>query len=528
MKSHRDKDVADRDFVGHRGARIGTVETVVKVGKSVSVRFKTTRGLARHDGLQIDVPGRDRPFGFGVDDLFLLPDSPRGRAESVVLAPAGSRVDVPLPDDYPTIPEGAAIYCSSSQDVKQRFRVDNPNVGSFRERLGLRLTARLDAARLTVTARVKERGVDVEQELGGPFDAAKDPAKMASAARGAFEKLGDSRFVLQDLSWQNPEGLFVPVSRLNELRRGLVEALTAKVGEQAAARVTRARTEAAAAGVGVAADEVRWSVKTDRLATLEGFTAEDFEDVDEIVYDVALEPLSTMVEQVRTLEARSGRPVRLALPLVARAWEDKTLMAKIAALRAAGFSRWEAGNVSAWARLGLPDPSIDLAADWSLYVVNRMAAEHLAELGARRFVCSPEDGLENLRGLLAEYGARATVIVHQDTPLFISESCPYANLRDGCPGPAKCTYERMDLVSSHGGKVLALNERCRTFVVNAVPFCLSDRLEALLAAGVRSLRVDFVHRPYATAQALDVWRRVRRGGHVPGHRGNFDRGLAPG
>ena len=65
------------------------------------------------------------------------------------------------------------------------------------------------------------------------------------------------------------------------------------------------------------------------------------------------------------------------------------------------------------------------------------AAQALAHMGVSRFTLSPEDGLENVRSLLGEFGARAVLIVYQDTPLFLAESCAYANLIGGCPGKAK-------------------------------------------------------------------------------------------
>ena len=67
--------------------------------------------------------------------------------------------------------------------------------------------------------------------------------------------------------------------------------------------------------------------------------------------------------------------------------------------------------------------AIDLSTDWSVYVVNRAAALQLEAMGVRQFTLSPEDGLGNYRSLLAEFGSRAVVIVHQDTPLFLAESC---------------------------------------------------------------------------------------------------------
>ncbi|MGC4113214.1 MAG: U32 family peptidase [Myxococcales bacterium] len=521
-QSNRDKDVADRDFVGHRGVRIGTVERVVKAGKTVSVRFEANRALSKHDGLQIDIPGLDRPFGFGVSDLRAV-----GSARGALEVPAGTHVDVPLPEDYPTIPEGAPIYCSSSQAVKSRFKVASPNLKAFRSRLPLHLEAQLSASALELVARVPDRKVELTQSLAGPFEPAKDAAKMDGAARAAFEKLGDTRFRLEAWSWKNAEGLFVPVSRLNEARRLLCEALEAKVAAQSQERTDSAVVsceEGAAARL--SREGLRWSIKVDRIKSLGEFGPEEWAAIDEVVVDVSREPLDDLDHKLRKLAERSGRPIRVALPMVSRGWESKPLEAKVALLRGAGFERWEAANASAFARLtsGL----IDLATDWSVYVLNRLAAQQVIDWGATRFCLSPEDGLENMKPLLSEYGERAVVIAYQDTPLFVSESCPYANLKGGCPGPAQCDFERMDLVSSHGGKVLAINDRCRTWVVNANPFSLAGRLEALRQAGARSLRADFIHRQYSEAEVCSLFRRLRTGEPVAGHRGNFERGLGGG
>src|SRR5205823_8183746 len=106
----------------------------------------------------------------------------------------------------------------------------------------------------------------------------------------------------------------------------------------------------------------------------------------------------------------------------------------------------------------------------------RLAAQQLMEMGVGRFALSPEDGLANVRSLLAEFADRAVLIVYQDTPLFLAESCAYANLIGGCPGKANCKFERMEMVSSHGERVTALDYHCRTIVLNRGPFCLSTRL----------------------------------------------------
>ena len=521
LKSRLEKDVADRELVGHRGTRIGTVERVVRAGKTLSVRLTSSRALARHDGLQIDIPGLDRPFGFAVTDL--CPVAAKGeKPQSLMEAPAGSRLDVPLPDNYPTIPEGAAIYCSSSQEVKQRYKVDWPTLKAHRAALGLEIDAVLDARGLEISGRVPARGVRQTTRIQGQFEVAKDPAKMEIAARAAFEKLGDTRFVLARFTFQNVAGCFVPVSRLNEARRVLAAALEEKLREATVRRVEEARGDCRVVPSPVSPAAPTWSLKADQFEALALLGPADFEALEEVVVDISRAPLEGIEAQVRALAERSGRPVRLALPMLARSWEEKALRSKIARLKGAGFLCWEVANVSGFSLLG---EGVDLSTDWPVYLLNRLAAQQLSEMGASRFVLSPEDGLGNLRAVLEELGDRATVVVYQDTPLFISESCPYATLKGGCPGPASCDFTEMELSSSYGGKVLAINERCRTFVVNAVPFCPWDRLEALREAGARRFRADFVHRRYQAEEVRDILRKLRSGSQVPGHRGNLERGL---
>jgi hypothetical protein len=45
-------------------------------------------------------------------------------------------------------------------------------------------------------------------------------------------------------------------------------------------------------------------------------------------------------------------------------------------------------------------------------------------------------------------------------------------------------------------------------------------------AGVRRVRADFIHRPYAPEEVRDIWRALRSGlGVKRGRLANFDRGL---
>ena len=529
LDSHLDKDVADRDRVGHRGAPAGTLQAVVRSGGAAAARFRTSRPLARHDGLQIEVPGLDRPFGFGVSALRVVDG---GRSGEVFEAPAGALVDVPLPPGYPTLPLGAAVSLSSSQGVKLRFRLEKPNLAQHRARRGLRVAVEVGEDGLRLEARADSapgRTAVATHAAPGALAPARNPSRMEATARTAFEKLGDTRFRLDAFEWRNPGGRFVPVSRLNDARRALMEALERSLSGEAAARVAAAKAELRTELEPPGGDLAAWTVKVDRLETLDGFEAQDFEALEEVVLDLGQEPVRGLAERIEALARRAGGHdrVRLGLPLIVRGWDEKALRARIDALRAAGHVRWELTSVASWALLGLAPGDaggLDLTSDSSLHAVNRGAARQLREMGVRRVTLSTEDCRSNLAALLGQLGPAASVVVYEDSPLFVSESCPYANLRGGCPGPAGCSFQEMELTSSHGGGVLVVNRRCRSVTVGAEPFNLSPRLAALRRAGARSLRVHFVHRAYPPGRARDVFRALRRGEVVvPGHTGSFDR-----
>ncbi len=540
-ESHKDKEVADRDTVGHRGALIGHVESV----RGGRIRFRTARALERHDGLQIDLPVLGKPYGFPVDHLWIVETRPKGREREVIGADAGSVVEVGLPPDHPPLPPGAAVYCSSSQDVKRRYRHDRPKPGLYRPRRAVEVEAVLTADELAVAGRIMPRRPDeppmeVRRTLAGPFAPAQDAAGMETVARTAFEKLGDTRLELASLAWHNADGRFVPVSRLNQVRRDLAAGLEEVLQAASAERVRRALADVCPPAFSFpngslgtrAAPAFRWSIKVDCIGFVDAFDPEDWSGVDELIVDVARDHPALLMEQLERLAAVIGRErIRLALPPLTRKWEENNVRHKIGRLRAAGWTKWEAANLSAWSHLGL-DPSrsemggIDLSTDWSLYVVNRAAALRLGAMGVRRFALSPEDGLANLRPLLAEFGSRTVMIVHQDTPLFLAESCAYANLIGGCPGKANCSFESMEMTSSHGERITALDYHCRTIVLNQGPFCLSTRLKELAAAGTVNLRADFVYRKYEPGRVRAVWRAVRAGRAVAGgHAANFDRGM---
>ncbi|MBX7105034.1 MAG: U32 family peptidase [Gemmataceae bacterium] len=519
-QSHKDKEVADRDTVGHRGTLIGRVESV----REGRLTFVTTRSLQKHDGLQVDLAQLGKPFGFPVDAMWMV--GPGDRRRPVFTAPAGARVEVALPAGYPNLPDRGPVYCSSSQDVKQRYRFDRPKAGQYRTRHPIDIAIQVSADRLTATG-TSYRGVVAKVEMPVSLTPARTAGDGDAVARDTLGKLGESSFTLGRVTIDNPANLFVPSSLWNKLRKAMLPEMEYALARGLEGRIVEVM-KAEAQRVPAAGETSRfaWSLKTDRLAHLAAFEADDWRGWDELVVDIARDHPAELASGLEEWATRIGRErIRIALPAITRKWEERGLVAKIEKLRAAGWTKWEISNVSGLTYLN-PTEGLDLATDWPVYVLNRPAAAAVREWGVTRFALSPEDGKANIAELVAGFPEQAVVIVHQDTPLFIAESCAYANLIGGCPGKANCKFESMTMESSHGERVTAIDYHCRTIVLNDGPYCLAPRLRELEKIGARNVRVDLIFRKYDAAEACDRWRAVRAGRPVAGgHAGNFERGL---
>src|SRR5438105_530610 len=130
-----------------------------------------------------------------------------------------------MPADHPEIRRGAPVYCSSSQAVKQKYRYHRPKPGAYVVRTPMMIEAKLTTQALTVVARAGD--VEVSHLIEGPFAPVQDLERMQEAMHATFARLGQSRLTLESLSFVNEAKGFVPLSKLNQLRRDVVKDLEA-------------------------------------------------------------------------------------------------------------------------------------------------------------------------------------------------------------------------------------------------------------------------------------------------------------
>lgn len=520
----RSTGAIDPEFVGHRGTPTGRVEEIVRRGAQRFLRFQTRRSLEVHDGLQLDLPGGDKPFGFAVESLAVLPGSRR-----VFEAAAGARVEIPLPPDAPDLPRQAEIFHASSQAVKRKYIFDRPKPGQFSNRQALDIRCELAPGRVGITARTAA-GAHVQLEYAGDFKPAREPGAMAAAARGAFEKLGDTAFVLGAWHFENPGNYFVPVSVLNQLRRQVAEDIARQAGIQRRQHMADIQAGLAESNsVWPPGDASSWTLKFDSgelAADMASFCREN--DMEMIVELDGL-PVEGIADTVGRLDKQGGGRLRIGLPLITRARESAQLDAKISALMQAGWRRWEVKGLDAWPRLGaVPPGERDWTSDWTLYALNTQAIRQWLELGVTRATLSPEDEGQNIKTLLASHGDRLTVLVYEDTPLFISDHCIRSEALADCAGCSAGKCHSLPLRSSHDDSVEAVIRAGRTWLVGREAYCLGAVIPELVAAGARHFRADFILKKYTAGQVIPIVEALLRHTappHLQTHTGNYRRAL---
>ncbi|MCR4321603.1 MAG: U32 family peptidase [Candidatus Brocadiaceae bacterium] len=169
------------------------------------------------------------------------------------------------------------------------------------------------------------------------------------------------------------------------------------------------------------------------------------------------------------------------------------------------------------------DEDVQLYADYPFYCLNPLSAMKLRELGFCRHTLSPEDDKENFEKL---FSPNSDVIVYQDTPLFTSETCIWANMKRSCPGKNRCDFNQVMLENEYGDRFLAIDEECKTVVIGERPFSITHLIPNLIESGQMDFRIDLCYKDYTPEMINDIFSAIHKKCKIKNSLvGNFERGL---
>ncbi|HQQ91351.1 MAG TPA: peptidase U32 family protein [Kiritimatiellia bacterium] len=549
--------VIDPVAIGHRGARIGTAEAVIRDRTGTRwLRFTSSRALEKHDGLQVELAAGGKPFGCAVNLLRTA-----GSTRPAVTLPAGSTMEVALPDeDIPVIPQGTPVYCSSSQAVRRRYALHALREADFDtgHPVDFRVTLSPDGivARAETHTLASAAPLRAEATLQMALAPSRQPGQTTVAVRKAFARLGGSVWRFGSLDVVDPALLYAPLAALNEARRRVLDRLEVLWNTDHAARraaiadtwglpsakqppappepascAVQHPTFAAspspvptpasqAAGLPVEASLPTWTLKLRIDAPPP--SSEALRGFSHIVLAIGHTDDDTLGRSLNAWCALTDRSrLRLALPPLTRIREWAPLASTVRTLHDAGWNDWECADL-AGLRLLTEEGQSPVSADWSLYALNRVALAELGRLGVRQAVFSPEAGRDTLRALChAQVPAISLpvleTLVYQHTPLFISATAPCLSTdADTSPSGGLHLTDRR----GRDFRVLHLDNRWITVAERA--FCVAERTPEY---PTRRFRVDLSWSP-DTAWDDSLLTALRSGEPIPNtHRANTDRGF---
>lgn len=461
----KDKNVVDAHFVGHRGLLIGKVE---RAGRN-RLGFKTSHAVARYDGVQIDAAGDEKPFGFGARALFV-------NGKPAIEAAAGQYVELELPEEHPYLAVGAPVYLASSSAVKGKYAYQKPKPGAYRNRAELAVRVEIGADEVRAVCcgadgcagtaehiadgsagTNAERFAGVAAVMRGDFLPAKDAAKVEAAVREAFAKTGGTAFTVAALDIANPEARFVPVSVLNELRRGLLDkaAEAAKMAEEEAAVQMAESRQAVRTGGAEAVNECE-NIEPDAGGNCLATCATERQVKKLRLFRIGLETAET------DWQACDMAETWFVLPQICR--NTGRLAAVVQSLYDAGARKFVAENYYAFEMLRQYE-GVQIGAGSFIYVMNHYATAALRDIGAAWATLALESSAENM----AETAAKALVPTVQAVfaypPLFTSAVCIRPNACKDCSRGVKRYRLKKD-----GRTFTAVSRDCQVQVFDTRPY----------------------------------------------------------
>lgn len=501
----------------------------------------------------------------------LRPDRPnrkRGgmRAEKQKTALAGQTVWIGFKRgelDLNRLSPAATVF--KNDDPKLNKRLASTFGGKPRRTRGIdwHVTARTGKP-LRVTATINHNASDT--------DAARDDNTVTVASTEPLEKattrpvtreilidklgrLGGTPFHLGEVHASISGDPIVPLTVLNQLRRDVVELLTARLNQPPARTIDRAAANRLLAGLESLSGQPSEAPEnpeskhpaTEKLApekpaammtvlcrTMVQLEAAVRCPIDEVIADFHdVRDHKIAVEVARA----AGIPIRLASIRMQKPGETG-LLKQIVRYAPDGIL---ARNLAA-IRFGL-DAGIEVVADFSLNVANHRSAEWLIERGVRRVTASYDLNADQLEDLVAATPSRwLEVVMHQHMPMFHMEHCVFCSVLS--PGTNKTNCGRpcdrhVVQLRDRVGKLHTLQAdiACRNTLYNATPQSAADIVTGLIGAGVGwfrvelleedALRTELVLRLYrgllaGEVDGQDVWRQLAADNRVGVTRGTLE------
>ena len=282
-----------------------------------------------------------------------------------------------------------------------------------------------------------------------PFKAINAPMTTADFEK-SLVKLGGTPFEVKNVKITAGDGIMMPVSKINELRRAAVSALLDE---------TRKVPEKTQGGVKSFSENKRKTEKTATFTSPEQITAKARKYFDKIY--LPLEKYDAAADGIIIPPVIFDREIQKVEKMLATAKENGAKYALVGNL----------GHIELAKKYGF-----EVNGDFRLNATNSQTVTELEKSGFDGVILSPELTLPQI----ADIKGKISVIVYGRIPLMTVEKCVICEI-GGCR-KENC---KADLVDRTGAAFPIIREGdCRNVIYNSVKTCMSDKPDALARAKV--------------------------------------------
>lgn len=301
-----------------------------------------------------------------------------------------------------------------------------------------------------------------------------------------IKKLGNTPYELEDLKINLDEGVSMPISLINQMRREAIELLD----EARICIKDRAYKNTDIKYLPKKHDrkidsKSKIRVKVNNIEALKSIINLD---IDMIYYEDA-----NTLEQAMAMASANNKKLIYSAPRIVRSKEYKKLeksneyckeSVQISALGQVKYYKENDNNVS-------------FNVDYYLNSFNSETINHYKKEGAETVCISQELNIHEIKETLKYTDAEIETIVYGYIPMMISEYCPMGVVARHCKKDKRCATckESKYVLKDFKGEEYRVSQDlfCRSTIYNSSPNCLIENLEELSDAGINIFRLDFTN-----------------------------------
>lgn len=473
-ENHNGKDMMANKRPNHSGVLVGKVIST----KGINASIKTIEDVNSQDILEIRT-NDDEAYEYTIKDSSYKGDVIRTNYLTKYKVRPGQEV-------YRT--KNAKLIA----DIRELYLKDEikiPVVGEVKAKLGLPISLILSTRGISVTTYGDEVLVALKQPIS------KDNIF------NQISKINNTSFVFESLTIVNDDNIFIPVAKLNQLRREAINNLTMKIVEEyRREKRTIQRSDIPKRSIEdktiegnnkkeVKLEDTCISVHLIKLEQL--YEVVNDKDVDSIYLDTSAIEFSD-IAAVSNLVASNNKQFYLVLPHIFRKETYDSFFENKDILTNPDITGFVIKNVEEYNFITkdlLDEADLDkekrLILDYNVYTMNNESKEFWRSKGINHFTAAVELNYQELRRLGCY---DSDVIVYGHLPLMVSAQCLIKNTKL-CTRKGSDTY----LEDRYNKKFYVINhcKYCYNTIYNGSPISLLNNMDEVKKLTPKCIRLDF-------------------------------------